>query len=167
MTIHPDLKSFLAYQDKQLVPNNARKIAKHLAKCSRCRQRAKQIQTEEQRLNAQCREGPSLEVAPFAEILEMIRAQVTESGKEECREQAAIWPALTHNVTRNPVIGFALAVLLLMSFNTVLFTGLILHPFYAVPATPLVPFSVACMLPAYLVARRVARRPRNRCATPA
>lgn len=159
MRIHPNFKSLLAYQDNQLDSNHARKIARHLAKCPQCRQQANQIQAEQEGLNALCREGPSLEVPPFAKILETIRVQSTESGKVKSRAQWAIWPALAHNVPRTPVIGFALAVLLLMSFNTVLFTGLILHPLYAAPAAPLVPFSVACMLPAYMVARRVARRP--------
>jgi hypothetical protein len=158
MTFHPNFKSLLAYRDKQLDPNNARKIAKHQAMCSRCRQKANQIRAEQEHLNILCREGSSLEVPPFDKILEMIRVQITKSGKVECRVQWAIWPALAYSVTRTPVIGFALAVLLLMSFNTVLFTG----PLYTVPATPLVPFIVACMLPANLVALRVARRPISR-----
>jgi anti-sigma factor RsiW len=158
MMIHPNFKILLACQDKQLDPSNARKIVKHLATCSPCRQQAIRIQMERKCLNALCREGPSLEVPPVAKMLETIRVQMIETGKVESKARLAIWPGQAHKLTPIPVIGFALAVLLLMSFNTVLFTGLILHPLYGVPATPLVPFMVACMLPAYLIARRAARR---------
>jgi len=154
MTIHPDFMNLLAYQDAELDPKNALKVAEHLTLCSQCRQETEQIQTEQERLIALCREGASLEVPPFDQVLEKIRVQAAESA----RMREPFWPALAHNVTRGRVIGFALAVLLLMSFNTVVFTGLLLHPLYAKTEPSLVPLMVACMLPAYLAARRAARR---------
>jgi len=154
MTIHPDFINLLAYQDAELDPKQALKVAEHLTLCSQCRQQTEQIQAEQERLVALCREGASLEVPPFAKILEKIHVQAAESA----RTPEPVWAAFAHNITRGHVVGFALAVLLLMSFNTVVFTGLLLHPLYAKTEPSLVPLMVACMLPAYLAARRAARR---------
>ena len=155
---HPDFTNLLAYQDAELDPKYALKVAEHLTMCSRCRQEADRIQAEQERLIALCREGSSPEVPPFAQVLETIRVRSAESTLEARQKHRRFWPTLAPNVTRARVIGFALAVLLLMSFNTVVFTGLLLHPLYAKAEPSLVPLMVACMLPAYLAARRAARR---------
>ncbi|MBZ5592903.1 MAG: zf-HC2 domain-containing protein [Acidobacteriia bacterium] len=158
MTIHPDFTDLLAYQDAELDPKNALKVAEHLTVCSGCRQEADQIQAEQERFVTLCREGSSPEVPPFAQVLETIRLQAAESGRVASQKRWHLWPSLAPNVTRSRVIGFALAVLFLMSFNTVVFTGLLLHPLYAAPEPSLVPVMVVCMLPAYFAARRAARR---------
>jgi len=156
--IHPDFTNLLAYQDAELDPKDALKLAEHLTTCSRCRQEADRIQAEQERLIALCRESCSPEVPPFAEVLETIRIRSAESAIETSLGHRRLWPTLARNLTQPRVVGFALAVLLLMSFNTVVFTGLLLHPLYAKAEPSLVPLMVACMLPAYLAARRAARR---------
>jgi anti-sigma factor RsiW len=157
MTIHPSFKSLLAYQDHQLDPKSAQKVGRHLARCSRCRQDVAQIETERQTVDALCREGAPIEIPPFTGVFERIRVKVAENRMaENHRPWRHSWPAIAQKMT--PLAGFAVAVLLLMGFNTLVFTGLLLHPLYAVPAPTLLPVIVACMVPAYLAARRAARR---------
>jgi anti-sigma factor RsiW len=158
MMIHPDFTNLLAYQDAELEPKQALKVAEHLTTCAGCRQEADRIQAEQERLITLYREGASPEVPPFAKVLETIRVRSAESATEASPAHRRLWPVLPHNVTQARVTGFALAVLLLMSFNTVVFTGLLLHPLYTKVEPLLVPLMVACMLPAYLAARRAARR---------
>jgi anti-sigma factor RsiW len=159
MTIHPSFKSLLYYQDQQLESKKAQKVGRHLAVCSRCRQDVEQIDAERQAVGAICRDGAPIEVPPFAGVFETIRVKVAETRMaENGRSSPNFWPALIQKISRTPLVGFALAMLLLMSFNTVVFTGLLLHPLYTVPAPTLLPVIVACMVPAYLAARRAARR---------
>jgi hypothetical protein len=159
MTIHPSFKSLLAYQDRQLESKRTQKIGRHLAVCPRCRQDVAQIDTERQAVDALCRDSAPIEVPPFAGVFETIRVKVAETRMAENRRPwPNLWPALIQKISRTPLVGFALAVVLLMSFNTLIFTGLLLHPLYAVPAPTLLPVIVACMVPAYLAARRAARR---------
>lgn len=159
MTIHPGFKSLLAYQDRQRDGKRAQKIARHLAVCSRCRHDVDQIDAERQTVDALCREGAPIEVPPFAGVFETIRVKVAETRMAGNRRPGLhFWPVLIQKISRTRLVGFALAVVLLMSFNTLVFTGLLLHPLYAVPAPTLLPVIVACMVPAYLAARRAARR---------
>jgi anti-sigma factor RsiW len=159
MTIHPSFKSLLAYQDRQLNLKSAQKVGRHLAVCSRCRQDVAQIDAERQTVDALCRDGAPTEVPPFAAVFETIRVKVAETRMAENRRPwPNFWALLLQKIIRTPLVGFALAMLLLMSFNTLVFTGLLLHPLYAVPAPTLLPVIVACMVPAYLAARRAARR---------
>jgi len=157
MTIHPSFKSLLAYQDRQLDSKTTQKVGRHLAVCSRCRQDVAQIDTERQMVDALCRDGAPIEVPSFAGVFENIRVKVAEARMAENHTPwRRFWPAIAHKMT--PLVGFAFAMLLLMGFNTLVFTGLLLHPLYAVPAPTLLPVMVACMVPAYLAARRAARR---------
>jgi len=159
MTIHPGFKSLLAYQDGQLDQKRAQKVARHLVVCSRCRQAVDQIEVERQTVDALCRDGAPIEVPSFDGVFETIRVKVAETRMAENRRPGAHFGSvLIRKISRTPLIGFALAVVLLMSFNTLVFTGLLLHPLYTVPAPTLLPVIVACMVPAYLAARRAARR---------
>jgi len=149
MTIHPSFKNLLAYKDGQLDRKTDLKVGRHLAVCSRCRQDVAQIDAERQALDSLCREGATVEVPPFAAVFGTIRLKAAENHMAEKRSPG-FW--------RTPLVGFALAMLLLMSFNTLVFTGLLLHPLYAVPAPTLLPVILASMVPAYVAARFAARR---------
>src|SRR5271169_2042901 len=151
MTIHPSFKSLLAYQDRQLNLKSAQKVGRHLVVCARCRQDVEQIDAERRTVDALCRDGAPTEVPPFAGVFEAIRIKVAETRMAENRRPwPNFWTALIQKISRTPLVGFALAMLLLMSFNTVVFTGLLLHPLYAVPTPTLLPVIVACMVPAYV-----------------
>jgi anti-sigma factor RsiW len=159
MTIHPSFRSLLAYQDGQLDSKSAQKVGRHLAVCSRCLQDAAQMDMERQLADYLCRDGAPIDVPPFAGVFDSIRCRVAETRiAEDGRPWRHFWHALIQKISRTPLVGFALAMLLLMSFNTLVFTGLLLHPLYAVPTPTLLPVIVACMVPAYLAARHAARR---------
>ncbi len=157
MTIHPSFKSLLVYQDRQLDSKSAQKVSRHVAVCSRCLRDVAQIDRDRQTLDTLCHDGAPIEIPAFAGVFERIRVKVAETRMADNHGPwRHFWPAIAQKMT--PLVGFAFAVVLLMSFNTLVFTGLLLHPLYAVPAPTLLPVIVACMVPAYLAARRAARR---------
>ena len=155
--MHPSFKALLAYQDQQLGRKREVKVARHLSGCSRCRSCVAQMEAERQAVDSLLLSQASVEPPPFSKVFETIRVTVAQNRMVE-NHRPHVWSAFLQRIFRTPLVGFAIAVLLLMSFNTVIFTGLLLHPLYAVPAPTLVPVIMACMVPAYLAARRAARR---------
>jgi anti-sigma factor RsiW len=159
MRIHPSFESLIAYRDGELDEKSAGRVALHLADCATCRRETDRIGREREQLARLCRDAFPAEVPPFnevfANIMEMAGAGNTAASQSG---RFAEWrPARALRAVRTPLFGLVVAVLFLMGFNTVVFTGLLLHPLYSSPSPRFVPFSIACMVPAYLAARRLAR----------
>lgn len=160
--VHPDIESLVTYYDQELDPKRAQTIAEHLAQCCHCQREVAQISDERERLII-LSGYRRIDVLPVTTVLETIRARVGKSGVEAkaenrlVRQLLPLGPALVYWIAQAPLLGFVIAVFLLMNLNTFICVELSSRAVSGALPLLFLPLTIAGMLPAYVAGRHLAR----------